>query len=236
MPEPARARRGPRGGPPSRDPSKSRWPMAPGREQRPRRRERVRSDDASGHHVPQAFRRPLRAAVPTGLPVPERKHAPRDGSTPRMPAEGTPGRLVPGRLGAHSGEHPRQIRAGGDGQRRGRRRRGRPSPPGAAAARSRPTVHGRLGLRWWGEARPGHLPGQAQLVQPTGVVPGDPRRKDVTLPLAGGHLEALELLDDAEQLGASFGLRSGGDVDPRGLEPRSMADSAQPILSRDGVP
>jgi hypothetical protein len=63
---------------------------------------------------------------------------------------------------------------------------------------------------------PGHLPGQAQLVQPTGVVPGDPRRKDVTLPLAGRHLEALELLDDAEQPGASVGMRSGGDVEVKG--------------------
>ncbi len=55
----------------------------------------------------------------------------------------------------------------------------------------------------------------------------------MTLPLAGRHLEALELLDDAEQPGASFGMRSGGDVDLGGHNKNRDIGIGGPVFALD---
>ncbi len=91
-----------------------------------------------------------------------------------------------------------------------------------------------------GEPPPGHLAGQAQLVEPAGVVPGHPRRQQVALPLAGRRLDALELLDDREQAGPPLGPGPGGEVLPAGQEAhvgghRDRLDPAPPAGPAGGV-
>ena len=65
----------------------------------------------------------------------------------------------------------------------------------------------RLGAR--GEPPPGHLAGQAQLVEPPGVVAGHPGREDLALPVAGRHLHPRQLFDDGQQPGPALGRVPG---------------------------
>ncbi len=83
------------------------------------------------------------------------------------------------RAAGAQGEEPGEIAAAREGDRRG-------------AGRRRAGVARR-------EAAPDDLAGEAELVEPGGLVAHHPRGEDLALPGAGRDLEALELLDDAER-------------------------------------
>src|SRR6185437_12322491 len=46
------------------------------------------------------------------------------------------------------------------------------------------------------EPRPGHLAGEAPIVEPSGFISGETRRQDFRFPSAGRRFEAFELADD----------------------------------------
>ena len=77
------------------------------------------------------------------------------------------------------------------------------------------------------EPTPSDLPGQTEFVEPARVVPDHSGGQDVALPLAGGDLDPLELVDHLEQAATTFGLSAGGDVLPAGEEPDEVADRSR---------
>ena len=99
-----------------------------------------------------------------------------------------------------------------------------PRRPGGLLASPTPSASGASGSGRGRQSSPGHLPGQAQLVEPARVVAEHPGGQDMPFPLARRHLDALELFDDGEQAGPTLGLGPGGHVLPAGEEPDQVGD------------
>src|SRR5215470_10562478 len=66
----------------------------------------------------------------------------------------------------------------------------------------------------WGEASPTDRTGQAELIEPLGIVIGDTPCEDLPLPCVGGNFESLELSEDFERGTLTLRLRSRGDMLP----------------------
>ena len=65
-----------------------------------------------------------------------------------------------------------------------------------------------------GDAAPADDAGEAEVVEPLGVVVGDARGEEGALPLDGGGFEAFELLDGGEDAFFAGELGVGGEVVP----------------------
>ena len=168
----------------------------------PRARRRPRpADDRSRRGARSGSRRRARGGRPGRRPRPRTV-----GSAPRSPC----------RTAASS--HPRSSR--------GTRASG-VAGDGVAAPRRTALLPPRPASRSRREPTPGHLAGEAQLVEPPRLVADHPGRQHVGLPLAGGDLEPGQLLDDREQPRPALELGPGRDVLPAGQEPDEVGDAGR---------